>query len=109
MIDIFDGQNADQAIAELKAIGVVKIDTDRLRQVGRGGLGQQADTSQLCGACARGKVAIGSNGDVWPCVFARWMPVGNVRETVSHTVRLGITLIPRGAGPAATRMTSDFC
>lgn len=22
-----------------------------------------------------------ADGDVWPCVFARWMPLGNVRNT----------------------------
>ncbi|MGH3779147.1 MAG: SPASM domain-containing protein [Pseudonocardiaceae bacterium] len=41
---------------------------------------QQPDVSQLCGHCAHGKVAIAPNGDVWPCVFSRWMPVGNVRH-----------------------------
>jgi len=45
-----------------------------------GGLSTVADPSQLCGACGRGKVAVSPDGDVWPCVFSRWMPVGNVRR-----------------------------
>lgn len=61
-------------------LGVTDIGTDRLRQVGRGVRDREPDVSQLCGACARGKVAVVSNGDVWPCVFAWWMPMGNVRK-----------------------------
>nr|WP_242687390.1 MULTISPECIES: SPASM domain-containing protein [unclassified Actinopolyspora] len=34
----------------------------------------------MCGHCGQGKVAVSPTGDVWPCVFSRWMPVGNVRE-----------------------------
>lgn len=79
LIDISDEQLVDEARAELTALGITEFGLDRLRQVGRGVRDQQPDTAQLCGHCARGKVAIASNGDVWPCVFARWMPVGNVR------------------------------
>lgn len=50
---------------------------------------RQPDTSQLCGGCARGKVAIISNGDVWPCVFARWMHVGNVHESTLAEILAG--------------------
>jgi len=80
LIDLADGQHVEQARAELAAMGVTEFGVDRLRQVGRGVRDQQPDVSQLCGHCARGKVAIATNGDVWPCVFSRWMPVGNVRQ-----------------------------
>lgn len=86
VIDVHDGQRVAEAIAELKEIGVTEIDVDHLRHVGRGARDQQSDTSQLCGACARGKVAIASNGDVWPCVFSRWMPVGNILSTTLKSV-----------------------
>jgi radical SAM protein with 4Fe4S-binding SPASM domain len=81
LIDLDDGQRVEQARAELVSIGVTNIGTDRLRQVGRGVRTQDPDVSQLCGACAQGKVAISPNGDVWPCVFARWMPLGNVLDS----------------------------
>lgn len=81
VIDVQDGQRVEQACAELKELGVTEIATDHLRQVGRGVRDQEPDTSQLCGSCARGKVAIAPNGEVWPCVFARWMPLGNVIST----------------------------
>lgn len=79
VVDVMDGQRVSQASRQLTALGVTDIGTDRLRQVGRGVRTQDADVSQLCGNCARGKVAVSPTGEVWPCVFARWMPVGNVR------------------------------
>lgn len=79
LVDVQDGQRIEQARAELEALGVTEIGTDRLRQVGRGIRQRQPSIDQLCGHCAQGKVAVSPNGDVWPCVFARWMPVGNVQ------------------------------
>lgn len=80
LIDLAEGQHVGQARVELAALGVTEVGIDGLRQVGRGVRAGQPDMSQLCGHCARGKVAIATNGDVWPCVFSRWMPVGNVRR-----------------------------
>lgn len=83
VIGVLDGQRIAQARADLLALGVPasNIGYDGLRQVGRGirepGCGDTA--TQLCGQCADGVAAIAPFGDVWPCVFARWMPLGNVR------------------------------
>lgn len=79
VVDVMDGQRVTQAREHLIALGVTEIGTDRLRQVGRGVRTQGPDVSQLCGNCARQKVAVSAAGEVWPCVFARWMPIGNVR------------------------------
>lgn len=92
LINIGKGQRVDEARAELEALGVTEIDTDNIRQVGRGVRDQRSNSSQLCGGCARGKVAIASNGDVWPCVFARWMPMGNVRETSLAEIATGAAM-----------------
>ncbi|MGH3823961.1 MAG: radical SAM protein [Pseudonocardiaceae bacterium] len=80
LVGVQDGQRVEQARAELEAFGVTDIGTDHLRQVGRGVRQGQPSIDQLCGHCAQGKVAVSPNGDVWPCVFASWMPVGNVRN-----------------------------
>lgn len=80
VVDLADGQRSDQAVAELRELGVADIGTDRLREVGRGIREQDASLDQLCGHCGDGKVAISPAGEVWPCVFSRWMPVGNARE-----------------------------
>jgi hypothetical protein len=75
-----DGQRVEQARRLLTSLGITEIGIDHLRQVGRGIRTHDSTVSQLCGNCARGKVAISPIGEVWPCVFARWMPVGNVRS-----------------------------
>lgn len=79
IIDMLDGQRVEQAGADLEALGVTNVGTDRLRGVGRG-TQTTPDVSQLCGLCGRGKAAISPDGDVWPCVLARWMHAGNVRR-----------------------------
>ncbi|MGH3695085.1 MAG: radical SAM protein [Pseudonocardiaceae bacterium] len=90
LIDVQDGQRVGQARVELTSLGVANIGVDRLRQVGRGARDQRLDdVSQLCGGCARGKVAVAGNGDVWPCVFARWMRVGNVHESALAEILAG--------------------
>lgn len=81
VIGVQEGQRVDQARAELEALGVKRITIDYLRRVGRGAHAQEPDPSQLCGNCGRGVAAISPTGDVWPCVFARWMSAGNVRTT----------------------------
>jgi hypothetical protein len=53
----------------LETLGVTEIGTDHLRQVGRGVRQRQPSIDQLYGHCARGKIAVSPNGDVWPCVF----------------------------------------
>lgn len=81
VIDIGEQQRVRQAVAELRALGVDgEVQVDHLRQVGRGVRNQGPDLAQLCGQCGNGKVAIAPDGSVWPCVFSRWLPVGNVRE-----------------------------
>jgi MoaA/NifB/PqqE/SkfB family radical SAM enzyme len=99
VIELSDEQRAEQARRQLAAIGVTEVATDRLREVGRGIREQHASLYQLCGACARGKVAIGPSGDVWPCVFSRWMPVGNVRE---------VSLAEIVAGPAMSAAVAQL-
>lgn len=78
VIELDDAQRIGQAVEELESLGVRDIGTDRLRQVGRGIRDASPSVEQLCGNCANGVLAISATGDVWPCVFARWLSVGNV-------------------------------
>ncbi|MFI7025182.1 radical SAM protein [Micromonospora sp. NPDC049900] len=80
VIDMGGGQRADEAVTELRDLGVATVSLDRLRHVGRGVRGGAEGVEQLCGNCASGVLAVGADGVVWPCVFSRWLPVGNVRE-----------------------------
>ncbi len=80
VINLGNGQRVDHAQYELAALGVPLIGHDRLRQVGRGIRDQPVSTDQLCGHCGDGVAAISPDGVVWPCVFSRWLPIGNVLE-----------------------------
>ncbi|KPI17951.1 Radical SAM domain protein [Actinobacteria bacterium OK074] len=80
VIDLRKGQRVAAAQRELVTLGVQEIGVDRLRQVGRGVRESRPDTSQLCGRCTSGVIAISPDGAVWPCVFSRWLPVGNVMD-----------------------------
>ncbi|MFI9461275.1 radical SAM protein [Streptomyces xiamenensis] len=80
VVDVRDGQRTDAARRQLISLGVDDIGSDRLRQVGRGVRHQEPGVSQLCGRCASGVIAISPDGAVWPCVFSRWLPVGNILE-----------------------------
>jgi len=93
VIGMSDGQHSAEAVAELTELGVIEVGEDRLRQVGRGVRDKQASMGQLCGRCGDGVVAVGSDGSVWPCVFSRWMSVGNARSA---------SLMDILAGPAMT-------
>lgn len=87
IVDVLDGQCVDQARAELEALGITDVHTDRVRDVGNaikgGGL---PSTSALCGRCAHGIAAILSDGTVTPCVLGRFLPAGQVQETTLELV-----------------------
>ncbi|MDT0305868.1 radical SAM protein [Streptomyces sp. DSM 44917] len=118
VVEVLDGQRADAARRQLIDLGVRSIGTDRLRQVGRGVRNQRPDTSQLCGRCASGVIAISPDGAVWPCVFSRWLPVGNVLETAladvldspaAEEIRSGLRLEFERRAIAAEAAKKDPC
>lgn len=86
VIDLGEGQRASAAQTELVELGVPSIGYDQVRQVGRGVRDRQASTEQLCGHCGDGVAAISPDGAVWPCVFSRWLPVGNVLDDTLATI-----------------------
>jgi MoaA/NifB/PqqE/SkfB family radical SAM enzyme len=81
VVGLTDDQRTEQAMEELRDLGVSSVSYDHIRQFGRGVRDQPSSTDQLCGHCADGVLAISPTGEVWPCVFSRWLPVGNVRDT----------------------------
>lgn len=96
MVRVLPAQRIAAAKEVLGRYGITQIRVDDLRGVGRGIDTGAPDCSALCGRCASGKVAITPDGDVYPCVFSRWLPVGNVLET-------SLTEILGGEQLAATR------
>ncbi|MFI1825330.1 radical SAM protein [Streptomyces sp. NPDC020412] len=103
VIDVREGQRVSAAQRELESIGVQQIGTDRLRQVGRGARESTPDTSQLCGHCVSGVIAVSPDGSVWPCVFSRWLPVGNVMDAA-----LADILVSPEAQRVRKELAADF-
>ncbi len=83
IVDSGNGQDCAGARRDLMSLGVFEksIRMDHLRQVGRGERSLCATTDELCGHCVKSVVAITRTGNVLPCVFSRWLTVGNVQDT----------------------------
>lgn len=112
IIGMLDDQNVQAATAELEALGVAEIGVDHLRQVGRGVRDRDASMAELCGGCGDGVIAVGPDGAVWPCVFTRWMPVGNVQDTTLTEVLAGEAAVDTSAAlreSFAARGIVDAC
>ncbi|MFE8940950.1 radical SAM protein [Streptomyces sp. NPDC007872] len=80
VVDHGNGQQAQQARAEMEALGVT-ASVDKVRAIGRAAGGLLPSVSALCGNCARGKAAILPDGRIAPCEMGRFLATGNVRET----------------------------
>jgi MoaA/NifB/PqqE/SkfB family radical SAM enzyme len=80
VINVLQEQRGPAAEGELLRLGIRDVRTDRVRPFGRGADGARPDLNKLCGMCGRAKFAVSPDGSVWPCVFARWMNLGNVHE-----------------------------
>lgn len=92
VITVLQGQRAQAAEQELLHLGVRDVRTDRIRPFGRGADGAYPDVRGLCGMCGRAKFAVSPDGDVWPCVFARWMKLGNVHEQSLQAIYGGVPM-----------------
>jgi len=84
IVEMRPDQAIEEAEAFLRDLGVRNIRVDHIRPVGRGETYIQITDSRtdprqaLCGQCAKGKACITPSGDVYPCVFSRWLSQGNV-------------------------------
>ncbi|GAB2839117.1 radical SAM/SPASM domain-containing protein [Lentzea nigeriaca] len=106
----FIGQQRTRAARdELSRLGVSHVGSDRLRGVGRGAASSPSP-DELCGRCGHGAVAISATGEVWPCVFARWISLGNILDTdlsvilskvAAATPASGSSCWPQGGGSCA--------
>ncbi|WP_327703243.1 radical SAM protein [Streptomyces decoyicus] len=92
VIKVLEGQRGDESRRQLLDIGMRDVRTDRVRPFGRAAGGSVPRISKLCGQCGRNKMAISPEGDVWPCVFARWMVVGNVRHQSLRDIYNGVPM-----------------
>lgn len=66
----------------LELIGVTECAIDRQRGIGRGASdsGQMDPIAELCGACRHGTLCVTATGRAHPCVFSRFVDLGDVRD-----------------------------
>jgi MoaA/NifB/PqqE/SkfB family radical SAM enzyme len=79
----------------LRRLGVKTIGIDRVRGIGRGAQfvpRTSVPSGELCGYCWSGKLCIDPNGDAHPCVFSRFVSVGNVLDDGIGTIVAGARL-----------------
>lgn len=72
----------------LRDLGVESVGSDRVRGIGRGSdlLPGLAPMDELCGSCWKAKLAIDADGNAFPCVFSKFLPLGNIREGLAPIV-----------------------
>lgn len=110
IVHMKEGQRSEQARAEMEGLGANHVHVDHVRQVGNAAHTAAAlpSVTQLCGGCGVSRAAIGSDGQVWPCVLSRFLhPAGNVKTTTMTDVFTGdawkalVSAIPKRPGRAA--------
>jgi MoaA/NifB/PqqE/SkfB family radical SAM enzyme len=107
--DFIGRQRVHAAQAELSSLGVSQVGIDGVRGVGRGA-NASPSPDQLCGRCGDGAVAISPTGEVWPCVFARWISLGNILDTDLPTILSTVTVAsPAAAGPSCWPQGGGAC
>jgi MoaA/NifB/PqqE/SkfB family radical SAM enzyme len=96
IIEMLPEQDVSETEIMLRQLGVEKLGKDRLRGIGRGSSQlNTADCSvdELCGSCGSGNAAIDPDGNIYPCVFSRWLNVGNVQDRSLTEVLFGKQMI----------------
>ncbi|MCU1671363.1 MAG: radical protein [Blastococcus sp.] len=91
IVRVLDDQDVTEAERMLRSLGVQHIQLDRVRGIGRGqdfGIAE-VSVGELCGSCAAGRAAIDPDGWVYPCVFSRWLQVGNIRDQSLEEILMG--------------------
>ena len=119
IVVLSEDQQADEAYADLIAMGVPagRINRDRARGIGRATqqLGLETGPAELCGDCGRGRAAILPNGTLAPCVLGRILPVGNVMDTplaellTSDAWKGAVSLVPEKLRRACAPGDSNDC
>ena len=101
-------QDVEQAVAELRRLGVTDFRIRPAQGIGRAANdNSRQDVAQLCGNCGIDRAAILPDGQLSPCAMARWLNCGNVRDASLAQVLSGpawqhtLTLVPRHAAVRA--------
>jgi MoaA/NifB/PqqE/SkfB family radical SAM enzyme len=103
LIRVLPEQDVSETEQALRSIGVTNIRADVARGIGRGAAHNKPErpVDALCGHCVESKAAVDPYGWVYPCVFSRWLRIGNIRSqhfadimmsATTHSVRAELAL-----------------
>jgi len=77
-------EHAPHAKEFLMGLGVQNVGVDSKRGIGRAGHVQiTSPMSELCGQCWKGTLCVTANAVAYPCVFARFKTVGNIKSGIA--------------------------
>ena len=78
----------DQTRKMLTERGVTSISSGHLREIGRGSRGKKSEPcfDELCGRCWQQKLCLTASGEIYPCVFARFYPIGNLSQGLGYVL-----------------------
>lgn len=78
----------DQTRRMLTEMGVASISSGHLREIGRGARGKESEPcfDELCGRCWQQKLCLTANGEIYPCVFARFSPIGSLSQGLGYVL-----------------------
>lgn len=109
VVETTQEQRVLAAVDELRTAGVTDISVDRLRQVGRGVRDQAPGMNQLCGRCGDGVLAVAPDGETFPCVFSRWLSMGNVTQRSLAEIHAGAAEMRATLGQAFVSRSDRRC
>lgn len=77
-----NSSHLERTVAFLQEVGVQSISVDQVRSMGRGNaLSPNGFVfTEFCKTCWCGTLCIDSNGQAFPCIFARFFHVGNIDD-----------------------------
>ena len=87
-MDLNNG-HIEQTREFLAGLGVRDAKPDRVRGIGRGAHMRPAQSPyhELCGQCLNGRLCVTASGQIYPCVFSRFSPVGVFANGLHTAVR----------------------
>lgn len=91
LIKVLPEQDVTETEEMLRTLGITNVTVDTVRGIGRGAAHNQPlrPVDALCGQCATARAAVDPEGWVYPCVFSRWLKIGNVRSERFSTIIQG--------------------
>lgn len=94
IIKVSEEQDVTETEQMLHSLGVLEVGMDSVRGIGRGLAHNKPARAvdALCGQCASLKAAVDPLGWVYPCVFSRWLRIGNVHTQDFEEIVSGDTM-----------------